>query len=192
MSGRASGKCRRQSLRRVLHPSRSGGYPWRYERRSAAVKLLFLRRGTFSGTNDSLLRAWRSAEPGLSIEDCDPLSTILARPACKMTAAARALGQGRMGVLRGGGRLSDFAKNDPWFIRQVGKLVQQHMDPGRYDSALVTAFLLPIPESRVPYFIYTDSTILSNLYFPEGRACLHLYKEWLECEFKTIRGARLF
>src|SRR5215475_7141967 len=143
---------------------------------SAVLKLLFLRRGRFSGTNDSLLRAWRSAEPELRIEDCDPLSTAMARPGLKMRAAVRALGQRQIGALGGGGRLSDFAKNEPWFIREVGRLVQHHMDPRRCDFALVTAFLLPIPKCRVPYFIYTDSTILSNLYFPDGRACLHLYK----------------
>lgn len=156
------------------------------------MKMLYLYQGWNSGTNQTLLRAWRNGTPELEIREHDAEQAVLRGSLDKLKALPRALWRHGPAVLwPGTGRLVEATKRSALRMRRLAKAVGQAYQGERVDFTLAIATIWPSASLRPPYFLYTDHTILANLVFPGGRRHVALWRECLPFERQVIAGAAM-
>jgi len=111
----------------------------------------------------------------------------------KLAALPLALRRGGIGVLRPkSGNFTDAIKRSEWMMSRLSKTLQKrsHWTECDYDVVLGVGTTIPLAHCACPYFIYTDLTILANLYYPQGERQVELWKECLPYERANVAGAR--
>jgi len=158
------------------------------------MKLLFLHRGTNSGTNQALLKTWRAAVPHLRIEVFDVDRAVLAGPANTLRALPHALAKaGPAALLKGTGRFLDAIKSTTWFYEKAAQRIQQLHAEERFDLVFGMGTLIPIHTLDAPAFLYTDQPILANRHFPGGEERIDFWRDCLPVEQANLRhAARVF
>lgn len=154
--------------------------------------MLFLYRGWNSGTNAAVLRAWRAGVPELDIRAYDVCPLRWDRWQNAAAVLPLALRRGGPAVLRRGtGRFTDAVKRTAWCMKQVVTAVHQLQSRETFDFTFSIGSVLPVINVGRPTFIYSDLTILANLYYPGGRAWVDRWRECLPYERRTLQEARL-
>lgn len=103
-----------------------------------------------------------------------------------------ALQRGGFGIfIPGAGRFNDVLKRSGWCMQAIQKEVARLEVSEYFDFSLTIGTVLPVIKPRKPNFIYTDLTILANLYYPEGEERVKLWKECLDNEKQTLQSAAL-
>jgi len=157
------------------------------------LRVLFLHRGRFSGSTESLIRAWRQNLPEADVTAIDT-ETVLGGPAFKLLALPVALLRGGPRVLvKGKGRLMDAVKNSEWFMRRMESSVLPlyRRNPSHFVVSIGT--MTPIPPAHGPVFVYTDQPVLGNRYFTIGQERVDYWAECIPFEKQYLeRAVRVF
>ena len=151
------------------------------------MRMLFLYRGWYSGINEALLRAWRTAMPELHIQSYDLDERVFGGPVNKIRALPRAVRRSGLGALRRGqGSFTDAVKRSSWAMRRLVGAAQRVLQTEEYDFCLSVGTVLPVCPAIKPQFVYTDHAIRTNLDYPDGekrvtawRECLRYEEDWL-------------
>ncbi len=156
------------------------------------MRMLYLYRGWNSGTNQSVLKAWRSGTPDLDIIYHDVCPLTGETMGQRIRALPMAFRRGGVKVFfRGEGRFTDAVKRTAWCMENVIEAVREISAQTEYDFSLCIGTVLPGIDSDRLNFIYTDMTILANLYYPGGREQVKLWEECLPYERKTLEQAAM-
>ena len=89
------------------------------------------------------------------------------------------------------GGLVDFAKGTKWYWDKITESAIDIEKKTDYDFSLWTGSFYPPVSSRKPRFVYTDNTILANLYFPGGEERVEFWKDRLEPEREFLKSSRM-
>lgn len=150
------------------------------------MRMLFLCQGWNSGTNEALLDAWRRGSPNVPVVTCDVATLALGRLGRLGRKVRRAMAA--VGVGRGAG--GDRVRSKWYFDRMAAALTKPSPAAG-CSVALVFGTTIPAAVLPMPYFLYTDHTILSNLYYPDGPEHVQRWSEALPIEQRTIDRAQM-
>lgn len=153
------------------------------------LRLLYCYRGWNSGTNRAVMEAWQTGCREVELLPRD-LEGVLGGRLGKLRALPVAVRRGGLGVLMPGqGRCVEAVKRSAWFLGQVAKAMARIERQERFDACLAMGTVWPRPRFAQPYFIYTDLTILANLYYPQGQRQVDRWQECLPIEKDCLAGA---
>jgi glycosyltransferase involved in cell wall biosynthesis len=151
--------------------------------------MLYLYRGWFSGINQALLEAWKTGCAELEIK---PIDVFPITGSNLLRGLPDALKRGGFGILiPGGGRLKDALKGSKWCMQAIQKEVLRLYSSEDFDFSLTISTILPVIKPMKPNFIYTDFTIMANLYYPQGEERVNFWKECLSYERETLENATM-
>lgn len=152
--------------------------------------MLCLYRGLNSGTNPALLGAWQSALPQLDICQYDLHEIVLGTVGQKLAAiphALRAAGPGAL--LWVNDRFGEAVKRSGWYMRRLAQATRKAQEDEDFDFSLSIGTIIPVLEPKKRHFIYSDLTILANLYYPNAQAIVEFWREYLPYERQTLQRA---
>jgi glycosyltransferase involved in cell wall biosynthesis len=156
------------------------------------MKLLYLYRGWNSGTNQTVLNAWRAGSPHIEIKAFDLDTIIFQRLQNKLRALPTAFRRGGIkALIPGGGRFLDSIKRSELYMRFIVEKLDKLQNSENYDFSLAIGTVIPNLNPVKSHFIYTDHTIRANTYYPQGVKRLDLWKECIPYEEQSLRKATL-
>ena len=101
-----------------------------------------------------------------------------------------ALSRGGVRILRPKtGRFTDALKVTNQFMEMMAREIGRIQQKSDFDFSLATSGMIPVMNPICPHFVYTDQTVMSNLYYPDGQSQVELWRERLPYERKCLENA---
>ncbi len=146
-------------------------------------KMLFLYRGWNSGINQSLMNAWNNAKPPVQLYSYDIDSDIFRKVSSKIFAIPPAIMTAGLKIFkRGTGNFKTALTRSPWHIKKMWKIVDKIQKQTSADFSLSFSQFPPVFKPAQPHFIYTDLTILANLYYADGQKRVGVWEKCIPYE----------
>jgi glycosyltransferase involved in cell wall biosynthesis len=155
------------------------------------MRMLMFHRGEQSGGFRSVLEHWAHAWPQLEIRTVDLHREVLGSAAAKLLALPRALSRGGLGVLRGRGALTNALNRSHWLSRRLSERARFVQSREAADLSFSFGTTFDASWGGRPHFIYTDLTILANLYYPGEEHAVRPWVQWLPDEHVALQRASL-
>jgi len=152
--------------------------------------MIFFHKGQASGTKDSLVDAWRQNCPQVAVLPYDLDAAFRASVVGQASAVTRAVFKRGPRVLRrGSGLIRDANRRSAWMNRRLSRFAMRHHAVTAADFSLSYGSTLDCAWGDRPHFIYTDLTILANLYYPNGEQAVTEWFPVLPSEIRSLRKA---
>lgn len=151
-------------------------------------RVLFVRRGSFSGSNALLLAALRRRRPEIAFDDVD-VNRLLARPSLVPRFAAAALSEYGAGSLSRRARLRYRMVRNRAYFAAAGTAVRAWAGDRQYAFSLQTQSLFDAANGRRPNLVYTDHVARAreDAAWSDGLGAPSA--AWLDCEAEIYRNA---
>lgn len=158
------------------------------------MRILFFHRGGCSGSVDPLVRTWQSQQPQVRLSSFDLQAAIFEGPLSKLRTLPRAVWRGGLRTLTGGdGSFLDAVKHSLWMSRRMSRFAAEIHRRQEADISFAMGTTYDASFDGRPHFIYTDLTILANLYYPDGEESVRRWQKWLPYETEALnRAERVF
>lgn len=152
--------------------------------------MLMFHRGGQSGSFESLLASWRKQYPQIDIVTVDLYEELFGSRSKKLRALPRALYRSGVKVLcPGGGSFMDALRHSLWMSQKLTSRAQEIQGRTAADVSFSFGTTYDAAWTGRPHFIYTDLTILGNLYYPDGAAAFERWVDWLPGEHRALQRA---
>lgn len=160
------------------------------------MKIAFIKRGSFSGSNGRTRRELERNFPEFQIEEIDVGTALLKRnPHVMLVNWLWVFALYGWAIVRYRRPVSPCFYYTPYLFRQIRRLLLAHLAHRREEFAFTvsTQSLFDAHLEGVPHFIYTDHTHLANLRSPTFHRAFLATPEWIDLEREVYRRAtRIF
>ena len=154
------------------------------------MRMLFLYAGRNSGTNEAVLQTWRKAMPSLDIAAYRLDQMDMKGAGAWIRAMPTAVRRGGLRVLwRRGGHYKMAVSRSRWLMERRSHTVEGILAREHYDFGFSIGTVTPVLKNNPPWFVYTDSAILTNRCFPDGESRIALWQECIEYERQWLQRA---
>lgn len=150
-------------------------------------KIAFIKFGSFSHANQSLLEKFETAFPDFGIDVIDILPLVKQRKIILLINLVYVLIEHGSRILRGETTLKGSFFFTTYMFKKCGEIAAEQICRDRHIFSFQTQSMFDASGRGVPHFVYTDHTALANLQYPDHRGIesLKVSKRWIELE-KTI------
>ncbi|MEI9896309.1 MAG: hypothetical protein WDN28_21205 [Chthoniobacter sp.] len=159
-------------------------------------KIVFIKRGRFSGINQFVRQELERQFPGHELEEIDVGLDLLKRhPHLLALNWLHVFAHYGWAIATRRRPLGMCFYYTPFIARQIRRLLLAHLAPrsSEFAFSFVTQSLFNAKIPGLPHFLYTDHTHLANLRAPGFDQAFLATREWIALERETYRDAdRLF
>lgn len=150
-------------------------------------KAAFIRIGSFSNANESVLLELKNNFQDIEFEDIDLFPLIFKTDIINIFSIIkeyklRAISNGIKSVKK-------FYANTPYIYFKAKDIVQKKVDFNKYIFTFQTQSLFDFSSPGTPHFLYTDHTHLENLRYPSYNKQNLSSQKWIQCEREIYKNA---
>ncbi|MFC0878568.1 glycosyltransferase family 4 protein [Saccharicrinis sp. FJH2] len=150
-------------------------------------KAVFLRVGSFSNVNKSILVELQTNFPDIEFEDVDIAPYINRKDLLNLFYCIK---EYKYGILNRN-NLKRFYIKTPYIFNKVKNIVHKKVNFNEYTFSFQTQSMFDFSCPDVPHFLYTDHTHLENLKYPGFDERNLASRKWIECEKDIYKNATL-
>ncbi len=160
--------------------------------RDLRLKIAFIKRGAFSGTNRRTRQELKRSFPEFQVEEIDVgLDLLKKHPGVMLLNWLWVFALYGWPILRHRRPVSPCFYYTPYIFRQIRRLLLAHLTPRRAEFAFTvsTQSIFDAHLEGIPHFIYTDHTHLANLRSPTFHRAFLATEKWLALERTVYQHA---
>jgi glycosyltransferase involved in cell wall biosynthesis len=151
-------------------------------------KVAFIKIGSFSHINDSVLQLLTTNFPNFNIEVIDISDLISKKDVLTLIFCIKEYGSE---ILLGKKTISGTFLRTPYIFHKIKLAIQNRLANHKYAFTFQTQSIFDSSVLGTPHFVYTDHTHLANLHYPGFNRKNLFTKSWIECEHKIYQNATL-
>ncbi|MDP6683008.1 MAG: glycosyltransferase family 4 protein [Desulfobacterales bacterium] len=149
----------------------------------------FIKIGSFSHINDSVVQALRNSFPNYEIDIIDIWHDIIKR--YDVLNFINTLKMYAKEIIRANKRFDQCMLRTPFLFQKVKSKIVEKLEHQEYTFTFQTQSLFDCSIPSIPHFVYTDHTHLANLRYP-AFSISDLYSDsWIELEKSIYKNAAL-
>lgn len=153
--------------------------------------IAFVKFGSFSHANQSLLAQFEELFPDFGIDVIDVLPLIKRRKGILLINLLYVLLEYGLRIVRGKSSFKGSFFFTTYMFRKCGEIAAEQICRDRHVFSFQTQSMFDASSRGVPHFVYTDHTALANLRYPDCQSVhdLKVTERWIELERTIYQNA---